>query len=393
MSKVSAFCVCFGLMFFNTQTVRAAETRPGSCVIAAAADLPVVDVRTRGAKGNGQDDDTAAIESALMEVEAGGTVYFPPGTYRHSGVIVVKGRNILLTGDGATLVAANPAKAAITLAGEGASISRLSVTIANPGERGSQVDESGIVVTGVGNRIIGATVTQSRSAGIFLQNAKNTEVACNLVFDTLADGIHATDGSVGGLIHRNTVRNSGDDGIAVVSYANQLRTTTQMTIQDNVVTDIRWGRGISIIGSAKATIERNRINGIAMAAGIIVAREAAFDTPGASDVVIRDNHVEDVQYNLSPRAGSKRSGHAAIELNSDSYSPRLGVSRIVVSANSILHSGFDGIRILGNVSDVAISANVIRGVKDRPILVISDNPAPVTECFGNRYANRSVACG
>jgi len=58
-----------------------AEPVPGGCAPAPRSAV-VVDVRAKGAKGDGRADDTAAIQAAIDEVGgSGGTVLVPAGTY------------------------------------------------------------------------------------------------------------------------------------------------------------------------------------------------------------------------------------------------------------------------------------------------------------------------
>ena len=387
----AALCVlsAFGIA---SASQPASETPPsGACPYAQASTVHRVDVRDFGAAGNGVADDTAAIHRAIAAAGDGGIVYFPAGSYRHDDIIVIGGRNLVLTGNDATLLSATPERSAVVLSGDGSTIERLAITSMDPGARGQGDEESGLVVSGKGNTVVGVALSKSKSAGILLAGAQNATIACNRVWDTMSDGIHSTDGTAGSLVAHNFVRNSGDDGIAVVSYKGR-GAVTAMRIQDNRVEHVRWGRGISVIGSTHTQIQRNHISGIAVAAGIIVAREASYDTPGASDVLIEGNTIEDVQQSVNPLPGRKRTGHASIELNSDSGDQALGVQRVRVLNNAILGSAYDGIRLLGNVANVSIVSNAMQNVVGAPIRVETGNAASVIQCQGNTSAAQAITC-
>lgn len=66
--------------------------------------LPVFNVATFGASGNGVTNDTAAITAATAAAVLGGTVFFPPGTYLVSSDISI-GNLVSWVGDGATIKA------------------------------------------------------------------------------------------------------------------------------------------------------------------------------------------------------------------------------------------------------------------------------------------------
>lgn len=65
---------------------RPSEDRPYSAAELKTLGSAVINVKAYGAVGDGTADDTAALQAALRDVPvAGGTVYFPPGTYLTSG--------------------------------------------------------------------------------------------------------------------------------------------------------------------------------------------------------------------------------------------------------------------------------------------------------------------
>ena len=80
---------------------------PAGCTNAPASRL-TVNVRDKGAKGDGRTDDAAAIQRAIDEVGGkGGTVFVPDGTYMVDGIgpnrITLKNRMTFKLSPGATL--------------------------------------------------------------------------------------------------------------------------------------------------------------------------------------------------------------------------------------------------------------------------------------------------
>lgn len=59
----------------------------------------VYNVRGYGATGDGTTDDTTAVQNAITAAAAGGTVYFPPGSYVCNGLTLANS-NVRLVGDG-----------------------------------------------------------------------------------------------------------------------------------------------------------------------------------------------------------------------------------------------------------------------------------------------------
>ena len=368
------------------------SSKQGNCpVVEPVPEGPEVDVRAFGAIGDGVQDDTSSIEKAVASLKQGGVVKLGPGTYRHSRVLVIDKPGIAVVGRDATLLAGAPSDAAIFLSGDGSSLRDLTITTTDPGVRGVRNEHSGIAVTGRRNTILRVNVTKSKSAGILAVGAKDFLVACSTVSQTKADGIHMTGAAENGRVLSNSVWNSQDDGIAVVSYRED-RQSSGVVIEGNTVEHIRWGRGIAVVGSKDVVIRRNTIRSIAMAAGIIVAREASYDTYGAANVLIEENDISDIQQSLAPLDGGERTGHAAIELNSDNSEPALAVTDIRIISNVIRGSGYDGMRLNGNVTRVSISGNDLYGIEGGKLTVVDAPLGQRIECPANPSDASAQTC-
>jgi parallel beta-helix repeat protein len=225
-----------------------------------------------------------------------------------------------------------------------------------------------------------AEANSTSSAGIFVSRVSNFLVAGNTVQRTLADGIHITAGSSNGRVVRNTVRESGDDMIAVVSYLpvdkndpdlKQVAANLPTLIQQNLDHDILiegndvsgqyWGRGITVVGGKDVTIRNNSISNTSTGAAVYLAREASYSTFGVTNVVVEDNtisHVQTVAPTYTPPNWStndhRKGGHAAIFVLAQTYdfeeadpgiSNALKVAMIRIENNKIDDTAADGIRI------------------------------------------------
>lgn len=90
-------------------------------IAVAAPASSFINVKDAGAAGNGTTDDTAAIQSAINSVLAGGTVYFPTGRYKITGSLGLKS-NITLEGEGMGNIGDNPVMSQIMAGGTMASM-------------------------------------------------------------------------------------------------------------------------------------------------------------------------------------------------------------------------------------------------------------------------------
>ncbi|MGH7249645.1 MAG: glycosyl hydrolase family 28-related protein [Minisyncoccia bacterium] len=90
-------------------------------------------VQQFGAKGDGITDDQNAINQAIARATGTGlSVYFPPGNYLHSSLIVSNGVALFGAGASTILTATDNTNGAIKLTGNGPSLSNVVVQYANP---------------------------------------------------------------------------------------------------------------------------------------------------------------------------------------------------------------------------------------------------------------------
>ena len=362
--------------------------------VAPPAGPGTLKVTDFGADGRDQVDDTAAIQRAIDALQPGQWLVFPPGRYLHSAALVVRQRGVTLWGAGATLHATEPQSQALVLAADGVSLLRFTLT-AVTAQRGTKPQTARIAVwrreqpeletrdvTIRENRILAAGPAGSdlangaSAAGIFLYRATGFLVAGNRIERTLADGIHITAGSHDGRVLGNTVRETGDDMIGMVSYlgdgsftrntAAELAATLPRRTEARLVHDVLvagndlagqyWGRGISVVGGRDITILRNRIAESTRAAAIYLAREANYVTFGVHNVRVQDNVIEKAQ-TTTPRysvghAMAGRTGHAAILLHGDLFEDEYGQPALAAAL------ALADIAIVGNRVDGAASGGL-----------------------------------
>ena len=330
---------------------------------------PVYSVKSYGAKGDGLSDDTGALQKAFDDVPSGAVLEFPPGTYLHRKSLTLSKDGTILMGKGGILKATNPDDQTILLTGRKSAV--IGMILHGTGDsRSSQPQTTKIWVRGRWNQILNNEIKAGASAGIFVFGAKDFSIVGNLVSETLADGIHMTNGSQRGLVEHNIVHHTGDDPIAVVSYKNNNKLSGNIIIRNNSVSNISHGRGITVVGGEHVLIEGNSVSDITGAAGILIAQEKSYKTGTVNNIIVRHNHIQNIQMPFKLRYPH----HGAIDLNSSGQSP---VENIQIQDNTIEKSRFAAVRILGEVCNVEIIKNKMMRILDKnSINVIKSSCAP-----------------
>jgi len=344
------------------------DTEPEPCADSTSS-LSITDY---GATGTDTTDDTAAIASAIQAAKTQGKlVCVPSGTFYHTELVF---DSVSLTGEGNTtsiLYAFDPSNNTVFVRGSGVTVSHVQIKSASSGR--TAVDWPLFIDHASDFTIDAILVDGGNSGGILNYGGSNGKIIRNTVQNTLADGIHTTEGAHDIIVAGNTVRNPGDDMIAMVSYG--LPAVRNVLVQDNDVAENEWGRGITSIGSSDITIQGNKIGRTGCCAGILVATEEAWTSPPLSNILIRNNQLSD---------NSGETGHSAFLISA----LHSNIDRIRFEDNSITNPMHEGMKIEGDTSNVAFVDNTISDPEARGMWIVSGSNI---YCSGNELNSNALS--
>ncbi|MBL8779259.1 MAG: right-handed parallel beta-helix repeat-containing protein [Acidimicrobiales bacterium] len=365
----------------------------------------IINVRDYGAVGDGVTNDMAAVIDALIvdksssnpfdwvprfDPAVGGILYFPPGVYYFTGIIIVwfSGLRIMGAGAGRTTLLfkqtgySGPIDYAPKIwfadpRGDrrvrDQSISDLTVTTdllldtapsRDAGESPLQFWQADRI------EIARVEVVDSPAFGISITDATDCVVKDCHVHDIHIDGIHLK-GVTRGLVHGCLVDHTGDDAIAVSGGSqadHESLLSSQVVVSSNVVS--RSGsRGICVFGADGVVVSDNTVKDTHQAGiGILPDR----NNGNTRHVVIRGNHIDGVGlYGEDTDVLWGAGIPAAISVGSpfDSDTPDQTVDDVLVEGN-LVNDCRNGFVLIERASDVKVAGNQFYG----PITVAQ--PAP-----------------
>lgn len=326
------------------------KPRSGVRRVATIADATV----SPSASGADQAD---ALQEMLDGLQTGQRLRFSPGQYVAGHSLVVRNQQVVVSGYGATLVATNANDQAVVMNGRDSTVAGL--TLRGTGSQRLETASSAkVVVSGAGIQVLDVTIQGGASAGIFVSGGTGVAIVGNTVLSTLADGIHVTGRSRDVLVQSNTVTGIGDDMVAVVSYEHDGVLSRNVLVTGNTLSGNTWGRGVSVVGGSNVTISGNTVQGVQKAAGILVAQEDGYRTYSATNIVIADNVISDIENSANPGNDRPVAQHAAIDLNAGSGSVML----VSVTGNQIKRANYGGFRALGNVCQYRVSGDTFTSI-------------------------------
>lgn len=253
----------------------------------------LVDALDVGAAGDGRTDDTAALQQALDGLSGGDGLELPAGhTFVHSGVLQVRTPGVTITGGG-TLLATDEQASALEVAADRVTVSGVTVATAHTSERWAAPQQTGIWLNEHSDvTLTDVTVDGSGSAGVFVQGTQHFTLIRVTVRDTRSDGIHMTDGARYGVVTDALTENTGDDGVAVVTYLSDGAQAGDIEIVSPHVHGQTHGRGVSVVGGTNVRITDVDVRDSA-GAGIYVACERGeFRTYVPSEVTVSGGTID-----------------------------------------------------------------------------------------------------
>lgn len=228
-----------------------------------------------GAVGDGKADDTSALQKAFDSAPTGTTLLLPAGmTFRHSGILRITREGLTLAGGG-KLLATSEATSSLLVTGKRTTLSDVTVAVTGTTKRWGTWDQMAVCVLNADAFTArGLKVEGSAAAGVYLWGATNFTLDKVAVSGTRADGIHITGPSRDGVVTDPVVTQSGDDGVAVVSYGQDGVPVTRVRIDRPRVAGTSWGRGVSVVGGTDITVNDLNVDS-SSAAALFIAQEGA----------------------------------------------------------------------------------------------------------------------
>lgn len=249
------------------------------------------------AAGDGVTNDYAAFAAAIAATPVGGVMKVTRGTYVIGGTTALNiNKSMTLDmSDGAVLKFTDPNAKFLQITGNDVRVIKPTVIGNNPLVR---TNYPGIWVLGGAQRVFidAPKVMTVPGGGVLTENCTDVIINCPYVKDTLADGVHITNGGPGSGPSKNVkvispvCINTGDDSVAVVSY------NTGNAICENIVVTDLLSINSATSGCTIAGGKNVRMTGVAITPqgpwGTRFERDTSFSSFGNTDL-----HVEVQVYN------------------------------------------------------------------------------------------------
>ncbi|MEV7723421.1 CBM35 domain-containing protein [Streptomyces sp. NPDC087917] len=324
------------------------ETAPDP---AAMPGTGFVSATTLGVTPNDGSDDTAALNSALATVKGQGKgLWLPAGTYDISGHVDLAGNVLRGAGEWHTTLRGKNGKGG--LFGRGGTNTVQDLTLNGGADHRDDANSDAAVEGDFGN---GSTLQnvwiQHSKVGLWIDAPTRGLLATGLrIRDTYADGVNLHKGTSGSEVSQSSVRNTGDDALAMWSEASAV---TDCVLRLNTVQLPLLANGAAIYGGSGNRIEDNLIaDTVTGASGIAVSTR--FGIPFSGPATVQRNTLSRTG-GYEPNWQSKLGALWVYADASEITTP------VLLQDNDILDSTYSGLLVSWqkNVSDLTVKNNRI----------------------------------
>lgn len=244
-----------------------------------------------GAAGDGVVDDTAALTAAIAALNPGDELRLASGkTYRHSTVLKFIEDNVTITGGGRLLATAEQTSGVWLLA-DGITVEDVIFGITSTTQRWAEFEKVKLLAKDCTDLTIRHVLIEgSAAAGIQTARLSHFLLDDVTVRDTRSDGVHIATQTSYGRLRGVVTHNTGDDGIAVVSYAGPGEGICHHIEAVGCRSINSSARGFSVVGGSDITYTDSEVYG-STAAGLLISSEAGSNTHPVSRVRIRGGRL------------------------------------------------------------------------------------------------------
>jgi hypothetical protein len=231
---------------------------------ALTAPAGYVNVTAYGAVPNDGGDDTAAIRSAIAAAQSGSTkgVWLQAGRFVVSGLLEVAGVDVRGAGIWHTVLQGVNRRGGFLATGGNVQLADFTfdgdVTTRDPDTApNSDAAIEGDFGTG---SLIHHVATNHAKVGLWVKgNTTGLYASVLRVRNTMADGVNVNGNATGVRVEQSTFRNTGDDALAMWSYAGIGGTVRDSVVAFNTVSLPILANGAAVYGGANNRIEDNLI--------------------------------------------------------------------------------------------------------------------------------------
>jgi hypothetical protein len=236
-------------------------------------------------------DATAALQAVFNRLKPGDSLTLAPGTYLYSNVLQVTTSGVQIDGNGATLYSTTPTASSLQIIASNVSLKNLNLTAPLGLTRQDSTSASRLLFGGTGVTVSDVKVTGGASAGVYIVGASNFQMDRVTIQDTAADGVQMTGGSNHGTLNNITIARTGDDAIAVVSYASDAAACTDIVVNNPVVISTLQARGLVVVGGQRITFNNITVSNTSMSGVFIGSQGGFFNTRSTSDVQVNGGTI------------------------------------------------------------------------------------------------------